>query len=49
LIDLRRDVEVLELARREAVGWFASSGATPDGVARLLNEWSSRFKLFEVG
>lgn len=49
LIDLRRDRELLDLAQREAAEWFESSAASETATANLIDEWTSRFKLFEVG
>jgi ATP-dependent DNA helicase RecG len=49
LIDLRRDRELLEVAQREAAEWFRTSAPAPVAIAELLQSWSVRFKLMEVG
>jgi len=49
MIDLVRDREVLDLAQREAAGWFAAARPAPAVVQQLLQNWSARFKLIEVG
>ncbi|PYR31909.1 MAG: ATP-dependent DNA helicase RecG, partial [Acidobacteria bacterium] len=49
MIDLARDGELLELARREATDWLGSAAVTPELVAGLIEEWTHRFRLFEVG
>jgi ATP-dependent DNA helicase RecG len=49
MIDLVRDREVLDLAQREAAGWFAAARPAPAVVNQLLQNWSARFKLIEVG
>src|SRR5262249_44899811 len=49
LIDLARDGELLDLARREATEWFGSAVVTPDMLAGLIEEWTHRFRLFQVG
>jgi ATP-dependent DNA helicase RecG len=49
LIDLRRDRESLELARREADRWFSTAAPAPEAVVDLRRTWSARFKLMEVG
>jgi ATP-dependent DNA helicase RecG len=49
LIDLRRDSELLDLAQREAADWLASAAPAPAALAKLIDEWTSRFRLFDVG
>ena len=49
LVDLVRDREMLEVARREAEGWLAGTALPSDEVTRLLGSWDERFKLIEVG
>ena len=49
MVDLVRDRELLEIARREAVRWFDRSPAAAAQVGELLQSWESRFKLIEVG
>ena len=49
LIDLVRDVRLLELAQQEAAAWLASSLPTPADLTTMLEHWQSRFKLIDVG
>jgi ATP-dependent DNA helicase RecG len=49
MIDLVRDRDVLDLAQREAAGWFEASRPTPVAIGQLLQSWEARFKLIEVG
>lgn len=49
LIDLVRDRALLDLAQREADQWFATVAPDPAAVSRLLQSWSARFKLMDVG
>jgi ATP-dependent DNA helicase RecG len=49
LIDLVRDRALLDLAQREADHWFETAAPDPASVTRLLQSWSARFKLMEVG
>jgi ATP-dependent DNA helicase RecG len=49
LIDLVRDRPLLDVAQREAAGWFESTAPPPDEIARMLQNWEARFKLIEVG
>jgi ATP-dependent DNA helicase RecG len=49
LIDLVRDRDLLDLAQREAVGWFESAAPTQAAVAKLVESWESRFRLMEIG
>ena len=49
LIDLVRDRPLLDLAQQEADRWFESAAPDPAAVAALLQSWSARFKLMEVG
>jgi ATP-dependent DNA helicase RecG len=49
MIDLVRDRDVLDLAQREAAGWFEASRPTPAAIGQLLESWEQRFKLIAVG
>jgi ATP-dependent DNA helicase RecG len=49
LIDLVRDRELLELARREATMWFDEVRPGPATLSQLEEAWEQRFKLIEVG
>jgi ATP-dependent DNA helicase RecG len=49
LIDLVRDRELLDLAQQEAAHWFSTTAPTPAAVIDLLQSWSARFRLMEVG
>ena len=49
LIDLVRDRPLLDLAQQEADKWFEAAAPDPASVAQLLQSWSARFKLMEVG
>ena len=49
VIDLVRDRELLEIARREAADWLASSSPTRDAMKNLLEGWHKRFQLIEIG
>ncbi len=49
MIDLVRDRELLESARREAARWFDASAPTAASIDRLLANWNQRFKLIEIG
>jgi hypothetical protein len=49
MIDLVRDREVLDLAQREAAGWFETARPTPTAIGQLLESWEQRFKLIAVG
>jgi hypothetical protein len=49
VIDLVRDRELLETARREATDWLASAAPPPDAIARILDGWHKRFQLIEIG
>jgi ATP-dependent DNA helicase RecG len=49
LIDLRRDRELLDAAHGEAARWFASAAPTPAAIDRLIESWTDRFRLIEVG
>ena len=49
VIDLVRDREWLDTARREAVDWLASSPPTRDAMAKILEGWRDRFQLIEIG
>jgi ATP-dependent DNA helicase RecG len=49
LIDLVRDRPLLDLAQQEAARWFAATAPPAEEVARLVQNWESRFKLIEVG
>ena len=49
MIDLVRDRELLESARREAGRWFDASAPTTASIDKLLANWEQRFKLIAVG
>jgi ATP-dependent DNA helicase RecG len=49
LIDLVRDRDLLDTAQREASRWFAEQAPAPAAVAKLLENWETRFRLIEVG
>ena len=49
LIDLARDHDMLDLAKREADDWLACSRPSPDVMAQIVDQWSVRFRLIEVG
>jgi len=49
VIDLVRDRDLLEVARREATDWLASSPPTHDALKSLLEGWHKRFQLIEIG
>jgi ATP-dependent DNA helicase RecG len=49
LIDLVRDRECLELARREAGAWLDASAPTSATISRLVDAWEQRFRLIEIG
>jgi ATP-dependent DNA helicase RecG len=49
LVDLVRDRELLDTAQREAATWLESAAPTPAAMAELLQAWSARFKLIDVG
>ncbi len=49
LIDLRRDRGLLEQAQQEAADWFRREAPSAAAVAELLQSWSARFRLMEVG
>jgi ATP-dependent DNA helicase RecG len=48
-IDLVRDRELLDLARRQAGAWLDSAAPTPVATAKMLDLWQRRFNLIEVG
>ena len=49
LIDLVRDHQLLALAQGEAARWLAESPPSPAALARLLENWNTRFRLIEIG
>jgi len=49
MIDLIRDREWLDVARREAARWFESTGPTTAAIGRLLTNWEQRFRLIAIG
>ncbi len=49
LIDLARDHDLLEVAKREAADWLSTSRPSRAAVASLVDSWSARFRLIEVG
>jgi ATP-dependent DNA helicase RecG len=48
-IDLVRDRQVLEEARREVDEWMTSSAQPAAALAPMLITWEQRFKLMEIG
>jgi len=48
-IDLVRDRQVLEEARREVDEWMTSSAQPAAALAPMLVTWEQRFKLMEIG
>jgi ATP-dependent DNA helicase RecG len=49
LIDPLRDRGLLEMAQREAAEWLAAEAPEPGAITELLQAWSARFKLMDVG
>jgi ATP-dependent DNA helicase RecG len=49
LIDLVRDRELLELARREAAEWLDAAAPTAATMTQLVDAWEQRFRLIEIG
>jgi ATP-dependent DNA helicase RecG len=49
LIDLARDHHLLALAQGEAVRTLDESPPSPTALAKLLENWNSRFRLMEIG
>jgi ATP-dependent DNA helicase RecG len=49
LIDLVRDRDLLDTAQRQAEQWLSSAAPTPAAIAELLQAWSTRFKLIDIG
>jgi ATP-dependent DNA helicase RecG len=49
LVDLLRDREVVETARREADDWFTATSPGPDAIAAMLEAWHAKFKLIDIG
>jgi ATP-dependent DNA helicase RecG len=49
VIDLVRDRELVDAARREAADWLDVHASTPDAMSKLLDGWQRRFQLIEVG
>ncbi len=49
LIDLVRDRDLLEVARRDADAWFASAPAGSPALSHAVEAWEKRFKLIEIG
>ena len=49
LIDLVRDHELLALAQGEAAQSLEESPPTPEALAKLLENWNTRFRLIEIG
>ncbi len=48
-IDLVRDQEALDTAKREAIAWLASAAPTPAALKALLDQWEQRFRLVQIG
>jgi ATP-dependent DNA helicase RecG len=49
MIDLVRDRELLEVARREAARWFDATSPSPTDVHTIVTHWSQRFRLIDIG
>jgi ATP-dependent DNA helicase RecG len=49
LVDLVRDREVLESARREAETWLSDAPPTNAALAQLADAWAQRFGLIDIG
>ena len=49
LIDLIRDRDLLDLASREAAQWLEQTRPTPEAVDKIVTNWSTRFRLIEIG
>jgi len=49
LIDLVRDRELLESARREAERWLGDAPASPGVLSQLVDAWAQRFGLIDIG
>ncbi len=49
LINLARDQDLLEAARREAGEWLESAAPTPETFEQLIQTWRARFRLMEIG
>jgi len=49
LIDLARDHDLLDVARREAADWLTGAHPSRQAIAALIDSWSARFRLIEVG
>jgi len=49
LIDLVRDQALLDRAREEAERWFDRAKPSPDVVDNIVTNWTTRFRLIEVG
>ena len=48
-IDLLRDRDLLDLARREAAAWLDSARPTPSAITDMLQTWETRFRLIDIG
>lgn len=49
LIDVVRDRDLMDVAQREAAEWLETEAPTPTALTDLLQAWSARFKLMDVG
>jgi len=49
LVDLVRDRDIVDDAQREAVRWFDETRPEGAAIAQLLQAWSERFRLIEIG
>jgi ATP-dependent DNA helicase RecG len=49
LIDLMRDRDLLDLAGREAAQWLDKTRPTAEAVDTIVTNWSTRFRLIEIG
>jgi hypothetical protein len=44
-----RDRDLLDLASREAAQWLDQTRPTAEAVDKIVTNWSTRFKLIEIG
>jgi len=49
LIDLARDRDLLESARREADAWLSETSPAPAALTQLVGAWAQRFGLMDIG
>jgi ATP-dependent DNA helicase RecG len=48
-IDLLRDRDLLDLARREAAAWLDAARPAPSAITQMLQTWETRFRLIDIG